>query len=122
MKLQSLGPLAAAALMLVGPAGAALAQGNAPRMAAGCPIADPVKFNECAQPKMKAFNPPRTPDGKLDLSGVWGVVDRAPGLNTTAREESAFLEKLYGKLQNERPSRTPWQSDSRSRPRGRPAS
>src|SRR5438874_7275796 len=51
---------------------------------------------------------PRTPDGKPDLSGVWGVVDRAPGLNTTAREESAFLEKLYGKLQNERPSRTPW--------------
>ena len=74
MKLQSLGPLAAAALMLVGPAGAALAQGNAPRMAAGCPIADPVKFNECAQPKMKAFNPPRTPDGKPDMQGYW---DRA---------------------------------------------
>ena len=51
---------------------------------------------------------PRTADGKPDLSGVWGVVDRAPGLNTTAREESAFLEKLYGKLQNERPARTPW--------------
>ena len=50
----------------------------------------------------------RAPDGKPDLSGVWGVVDRAPGLNTTAREESAFLEKLYGRLQNERPSRTPW--------------
>jgi hypothetical protein len=51
---------------------------------------------------------PRVPDGKPELSGVWGVVDRAPGINTTAREESALLEKLYGRIQNERPSRTPW--------------
>jgi hypothetical protein len=51
---------------------------------------------------------PRTPEGKPDLSGVWGVPDRAPGINTTAREESAHLEKLYGRLQNGQPSRTPW--------------
>ena len=51
---------------------------------------------------------PRAPDGKPDLSGVWGVVDRAPGIDTTAREESALLEKLYGRLQNTQPSRTPW--------------
>jgi hypothetical protein len=51
---------------------------------------------------------PRTADNKPDLSGVWGVPDRAPGINTTLREESAHLEKLYGRLQSERPARTPW--------------
>jgi hypothetical protein len=51
---------------------------------------------------------PRTPDGGPDLSGVWGVTDRAPGIDTTAREESAFLERLYGPLVNEAPVRTPW--------------
>ena len=51
---------------------------------------------------------PRAPDGKPDLSGVWGVVDRAPGIDTTAREESVYLEKMYGRLQNSPPSRTAW--------------
>lgn len=40
-------------------------------MAAGCSLADPVKFHECVQPKMKAFTPPRTPDGKPDMQGAW---------------------------------------------------
>src|SRR5947207_3496623 len=62
-----------------------------------------------SKPRADAVKPaPRAADGKPDLSGVWGVVDRAPGINTTAREESTFLEKLYGRLQNEQPSRTPW--------------
>ena len=61
------------------------------------------------KPRADAVKPAlRAPDGKPDLSGVWGVVDRAPGINTTAREESVFLEKLYGRLPNEQPSRTPW--------------
>ena len=62
-----------------------------------------------AKPNANNVRPaPKTTDGKPDLSGVWGVVDRAPGINTTAREESTFLEKMYGRLQNEQPSRTPW--------------
>jgi hypothetical protein len=72
--LKPLGYVAAAGLLLALPAGPALAQGNAPRTAAGCPVADPVKFHECVQPKMTAFSPPRTPDGKPDLEGYW---DRA---------------------------------------------
>jgi hypothetical protein len=70
VKPHPLGSLAATVLIVLISADRALAQGNAPRTAAGCPL-DPVKFHECAQPKMKAFNPPRTPDGKPDLQGYW---------------------------------------------------
>jgi hypothetical protein len=70
VKPHPLGSLAAAVLIVLFSADRARAQGNAPRTAAGCPL-DPVKFHECAQPKMKAFNPPRTPDGKPDLQGYW---------------------------------------------------
>jgi hypothetical protein len=68
-----LGSFAAAALLLAASIVPASAQGNAPRTAAGCPL-DPVKFHECAVPKMNAFTPPRTPDGKPDMQGYW---DRA---------------------------------------------
>src|SRR5262245_33040120 len=62
-----------------------------------------------ARPGAASVKPaPRTPDGKPNLSGVWGVVDRAPDVDNYAQEESALLEKLYGRLQSEAPSRTPW--------------
>jgi len=62
--------LAAAALMVLFSPDYASAQAPAPRTAAGCPL-DPVKFHECAVPKTKTFNPPRTPDGRPDMQGYW---------------------------------------------------
>ena len=69
MKVTSLGPLAAAAILLAS-AGSAFAQERAPRTAAGCPL-DPLQFQECALPKTKTFTPPRTPDGTPDMQGYW---------------------------------------------------
>jgi hypothetical protein len=62
--------LCAAALVLVASGGRPSAQEAAPRTAGGCPL-DPVKFHECALPKTKTFNPPRTPDGRPDMQGYW---------------------------------------------------
>jgi hypothetical protein len=68
-----------------------------------------VLAQTAARPGAASVKPaPRTPDGKPNLSGVWGVVDRAPDVDNYAREESVLLEKLYGRLVNEAPSRTPW--------------
>jgi hypothetical protein len=91
MKPKPVASLAAAVLMLLGSADRTSAQGRAPRMAAGCPL-EPVQFHECALPRMKAFDPPRTPDGKPDLQGYWDraftsqdVEEHGPdGLNTQA--------------------------------------
>ena len=70
MKIDVLGPLAAAALILFMSPAHASAQGDRNRTAGGCPL-DPVKFHECALPKTKTFNPPRTPDGRPDMQGYW---------------------------------------------------
>jgi hypothetical protein len=70
VKADVLGPLAAAAVILLMSPVNSSAQANGPRTAGGCPI-DPVKFHECALPKTKIFNPPRTPDGRPDMQGYW---------------------------------------------------
>lgn len=71
---QLLGRFAAGTLMVVVSAAALSARQQAPRMAAGCSLADPVKFHACAVEKMKSFAPPRTADGVPNMQGYW---DRA---------------------------------------------
>ena len=83
----------AAIFLLIASADQAFAQGRGGgRTAAGCSLATPAQFHECAVQKMKAFNPPKTPDGTPDFQGYW---DRAftsqdveehgsDGLNTQA--------------------------------------
>jgi hypothetical protein len=56
--------------MLIASPHHALGQGGAPRTAAGCPL-EPARFHECAVPKMKAFDPPKTADGHPDMQGYW---------------------------------------------------
>ena len=89
--MKRIGALAVVVLLLIASGDPISAQGRAPRIAAGCPL-EPVPFHECALPKMKAFDPPRTPDGKPDLQGVWDRAftsqdveeHHADGLNTQA--------------------------------------
>jgi hypothetical protein len=68
-----LGVLAAAAavVLLMPPAAAAdqAAQPSAPQNS--CLSDDPAFFWRCAQETAKTFNPPRTAEGKPDLSGYW---------------------------------------------------
>jgi hypothetical protein len=56
--------------MLAASVVSASAQAEAPATAAGCPL-EPVTFHACVLPKMKAFNPPRTVDGRPDMQGYW---------------------------------------------------
>jgi hypothetical protein len=70
VKRQLPGSLAAAVLMLIASAVQTSAQGPAAGTAAGCPL-EPVKFQACAVEKAKAFNPPRTADGRPDMQGYW---------------------------------------------------
>ena len=71
---QFLGRLAAGSLLVVLSGAVTFAQQQAPRTAAGCPLADPAKFHACAVEKMKTFTPPRTADGVANIQGHW---DRA---------------------------------------------
>ena len=43
--------------------------------ASTCPDSTPTVFHRCALEAAKAFDPPRTPDGRPDMGGIW----RAPG-------------------------------------------
>ena len=70
MKPQLFHALCAGVLALTMSPTPAAAQQPAPRTAGGCPTA-PAQFHACAAKKLKAFNPPRTPDGKPNFQGYW---------------------------------------------------
>jgi hypothetical protein len=65
-----------AAVLLLPVVGAAQAS-QTPEPQHSCASDDPALFWRCAQEKGKTFNPPRTADGKPDLSGYWRDVTEA---------------------------------------------
>ena len=56
-----------------------------PDTIAGCPV-DPAPFYPCAKEKSKAFNPPRTPDGRPDFQGYWNANRQAFNIEAHARD------------------------------------
>ena len=79
---RTLAVVAAAFIISVMPAAA---QGNTAAAArAGCPTVDIPTFHKCAVAKANTFTPPRTSDGKPDLSGVW----RRTGMNISIEDFS----------------------------------
>jgi len=68
---------ATAAVLLLPPVVAADQASQAPGPQHSCASDDPALFWRCAQEKSKTFNPPRTADGKPDLSGYWRNVTEA---------------------------------------------
>jgi hypothetical protein len=62
--------ITAAVLILTASTVFVSAQGSRTPAAAGCPL-EPVAFHACARPKMNAFMPLRTPDGRPDMQGYW---------------------------------------------------
>ena len=62
---------ATAAVLLLPPVAAADQASQAPEPQHSCASDDPTLFWRCAQEKAKTFDPPRTADGKPDLSGYW---------------------------------------------------
>jgi hypothetical protein len=83
-------PLVVSTLAVVAAVVPVAGQQPAPPTAAGCPV-EPVQFHACAVPKMRAFNPPRTADGRPNMQGYWNrsvtsqdIEDHVAGFGTQA--------------------------------------
>ncbi|MBI2186142.1 MAG: hypothetical protein HYU37_03330 [Acidobacteria bacterium] len=70
-----------------------------------CPMGDPVPLRACALEQIKTFSPPRTADGKPDLSGYWNGtnawyedIEAHPHTWNDSGGPSFIVDPLDGKL------------------------
>ena len=67
---------------------------------------DPAQFHRCAIEKAKAFNPPRTPDGKPDFRGFWSRIvvrnmeniEEHPETMDGSGGKSSIIDPVDGKI------------------------
>lgn len=112
--------VAAAGLILPGSVSGQDAGRAAPE-ATACPGDTPAEVRPCALEHAKSFQPPRTPDGKPDLSGYWGGSQRAhedleehPKTPDDAGGPSTVVDPPDGKVPIQ-----PWAEEQRKENRAR---
>jgi len=76
-----------------------------PNQIGGCP-ADSARFHPCALEKARTFNPPRMPDGRPNLQGLWDAptvpggqsLEEHPGAYGFTRTSSKIVDPPDGKI------------------------
>ncbi len=75
----------------------------------GCP-GDSARFHPCALAKARTFSPPRTPDGRPDLQGLWDA-PTVPGGQTLEEHPGAYgFTKTSSKIIDPSDGKIPYQS------------